>query len=118
MQSSSSLASHTVSRKVVVLLVDDQAIVGEAVRRMLSEQSDIDFHFCVNPFEAFDKAADLKPTVILQDLVMPDIEGLALCPVLSRQQCHEEYADYRAVIDRRSDYQGQHSSILGQTITS
>jgi sigma-B regulation protein RsbU (phosphoserine phosphatase) len=78
MGSSSSLVTKSVPRKAIVLLVDDQAIVGEAVRRMLAEQSDIEFHFCVNPFEALDKAADLKPTVILQDLVMPDIEGLAL----------------------------------------
>lgn len=78
MQLSSSLVSHVVSRKAIVLLVDDQAIVGEAVRRMLADQSDIEFHFCVNPFEALDKASELKPTVILQDLVMPDIEGLAL----------------------------------------
>ena len=78
MQSSSAFVSKTVSRKAVVLLVDDQLIVGEAVRRMLAEQSDIEFHFCSNPFEALDKAAELKPTVILQDLVMPDIEGLAL----------------------------------------
>ncbi|MEJ7590143.1 MAG: fused response regulator/phosphatase [Planctomycetaceae bacterium] len=78
MRSSSSAASDTVPRKAIVLLVDDQAIVGEAVRQMLAEQSDIAFHFCINPFEALDKAALLKPTVILQDLVMPDIEGLAL----------------------------------------
>lgn len=78
MHSSSSLVSKAVPRKAVVLLVDDQAIVGEAVRRMLAEQSDVEFHFCQNPFEALDMAAQLKPTVILQDLVMPDIEGLAL----------------------------------------
>jgi len=78
MQSSSAVVTKTVSRKAVVLLVDDQMIVGEAVRRMLADQSDIEFHFCANPFEALDKAAELKPTVILQDLVMPDIEGLAL----------------------------------------
>lgn len=78
MQSSFASVAKTMSRKAVVLLVDDQVIVGEAVRRMLAEQSDIEFHFCANPFEALDKAAELKPTVILQDLVMPDIEGLAL----------------------------------------
>ena len=75
MQSSYALGPKGASRKTVVLLVDDQVIVGEAVRRMLADQSDIEFHFCANPFEALDKAAELKPTVILQDLVMPDIEG-------------------------------------------
>ena len=78
MQTSSSLASNALSRRIVVLLVDDQAIVGEAVRRMLATQPDIEFHFCIDPFEAVDKATELKPTVILQDLVMPEIEGLTL----------------------------------------
>ncbi len=31
--------------KVVVLLVDDQPMIGEAVRRMLAGEADIDFHF-------------------------------------------------------------------------
>lgn len=69
---------RTIQRKCIVLLVDDQAIVGEAVRRMLVELPDIDFHFCSNPFEAIEMALKVKPTVILQDLVMPEIDGLSL----------------------------------------
>ena len=34
---------------IVVLLIDDQAIVGEAVRRMLLGEKDIVFHFCCYP---------------------------------------------------------------------
>ena len=63
---------------VMVLLVDDQAMVGEAVRRMLAHQPDIDFHYCANPTEALELAAQIKPTVILQDLVMPGVSGLTL----------------------------------------
>jgi len=61
-----------------VLLVDDQAIVGETVRRMLAGEADIEFHFCSNPAEAIPTANRVQPTVILQDLVMPDIDGLQL----------------------------------------
>lgn len=64
--------------KSVVLLVDDQAIVGEAVRRMLTGHADIQLHYCQNPFESLELAATIKPTVILQDLVMPDVDGLTL----------------------------------------
>src|SRR5688500_11413447 len=63
---------------VTVLLVDDQAIVGEAVRRMLAPEKDIVFHFCSDPTKAIETANQLEPTVILQDLVMPDIDGLTL----------------------------------------
>ncbi|HZV35776.1 MAG TPA: response regulator [Verrucomicrobiae bacterium] len=63
---------------VMVLLVDDQAMVCEAVRRSLAGQSDIDFHYCPDPAEAVNVANQIKPTVILQDLVMPNMDGLAL----------------------------------------
>lgn len=61
-----------------VLLVDDQAIVAEALRRMLADEPDIDYHFCNDPAQAINEAISFKPTVILQDLVMPDIDGLML----------------------------------------
>jgi phosphoserine phosphatase RsbU/P len=66
------------ARPVTVLLVDDQAIVGESVRRMLAAETDIQFHFCQSPTKAIEMANAVQPTVILQDLVMPDIDGLQL----------------------------------------
>ena len=63
---------------VMVLLVDDQALVGEAVRHCLAGQPDMDLHYCAKPAEAVNLARRLKPTVILQDLVMPEIDGLEL----------------------------------------
>ncbi len=63
---------------IKVLLIDDQTIVGETVRRMLAGEPDIEFRFCSDPAAAIDVANDFKPTVILQDLVMPDIDGLLL----------------------------------------
>ena len=64
--------------KIMVLLIDDQPIIGEAIRRALIGQPDIHFHFNPDPFEAVRVAEQVKPTVILQDLVMPGITGLAL----------------------------------------
>jgi sigma-B regulation protein RsbU (phosphoserine phosphatase) len=64
--------------KVTVLLIDDQPMIGEAVRRMLAGEPDIVFNYCRDATKALDEAARIKPTVILQDLVMPDIDGLTL----------------------------------------
>jgi phosphoserine phosphatase RsbU/P len=64
--------------KIRVLLIDDQAIVGESIRRMFVDYTDIEFQFCQDPAKAIETANQFQPTVILQDLVMPDIEGLQL----------------------------------------
>jgi sigma-B regulation protein RsbU (phosphoserine phosphatase) len=64
--------------KVTVLLVDDQPMIGEAVRRMLAGEPDIVFNYCRDAAKALDEADRVKPTVILQDLVMPEIDGLTL----------------------------------------
>jgi sigma-B regulation protein RsbU (phosphoserine phosphatase) len=65
-------------RKIVVLLVDDQRIVGEAVRRLLAGEADVELHHEADPAQALARAAALEPTVVLQDLVMPDVDGLTL----------------------------------------
>jgi signal transduction histidine kinase/HPt (histidine-containing phosphotransfer) domain-containing protein len=62
----------------MVLLVDDQAMVCEAIRRALASEPDIDFHYCADAREALNVATQIKPTVILQDLVMPGVDGLTL----------------------------------------
>ena len=61
-----------------VLLIDDQPIIGEAVRRMLADEDGIEFHYCQHPGEAIDTAVAVGPTVMLLDLVMPEIDGLEL----------------------------------------
>ncbi len=66
------------SELITVLLVDDQLIVAEAIRRMLASVPAITFHYCSDPKKAVEMAVEIKPTTILQDLVMPDIDGMTL----------------------------------------
>jgi two-component system, chemotaxis family, response regulator WspR len=69
-----------------ILLVDDQRIVAEALRRMLADQPDIALHYVSDPADALAMAVQLRPTVILQDLVMPGIDGLDLIKAYRGQE--------------------------------
>ncbi|WP_133646754.1 hybrid sensor histidine kinase/response regulator [Paraburkholderia flava] len=68
--------SPLMSAAASVLLVDDQPMIGELVRRMLASEKDIALEVCLDGREAVATATALKPTVILQDLVMPGVDGL------------------------------------------
>ena len=61
-----------------MLIVDDQRIVAEAVRRMLAPEKDLALTWCADGATALETARTLQPDVILQDLVMPDADGLDL----------------------------------------
>ncbi len=77
-------------------------MIGEAVRRMLSSEQDIDFHYCPDPTQAIKMANQVGPTVILQDLVMPEIDGLILVRYFLRQPVNQRSASDRVLCQRRT----------------
>lgn len=64
--------------RIRVLIVDDQALVAEILRRMLVNELDVAVCYCQDPSEAIEKALEFNPTVILQDLNMPEVDGMTL----------------------------------------
>jgi serine phosphatase RsbU (regulator of sigma subunit) len=64
------------SSRITVLLVDDQPFIGKIIGRMLKSEKDIDFHYFQSARDALRIGKEISPTVILQDLVMPEISGL------------------------------------------
>ena len=67
-----------------VFLLDDQRLVCEAVGLMLEDDPDIVYRYCMDPRQALIQIQDFQPTVILLDLVMPEIDGLTLLGLLRR----------------------------------
>ncbi len=63
---------------IKVLLVDDQRIVGETIRRMLVDIPDLEYRFCADPNLALAEAEAFRPTVLLQDLIMPGVDGIEM----------------------------------------
>ncbi len=101
---------------ISVLLVDDQAFVGEVVRRLLAAESDIALHVCADAHAALEMAREVRPSVILQDLVMPDIDGLemvrawraeaftALVPIIVLSVNDDPLAKREAFVAGANDY--------------
>ena len=88
-------AAALTEHKIKVLLVDDQAIVGAAVKRMLEPEEDILFQFCQDPTQAIPTASEFRPTVILQDLIMPEIDGLTLVKFF---RVHQQLKDVPLIV--------------------
>jgi DNA-binding NarL/FixJ family response regulator len=62
---------------VRVLIADDQSMVRAGFRMLLSGEPDIEVVAeASNGLEAVDKAARFRPTVILMDIRMPELDGL------------------------------------------
>jgi sigma-B regulation protein RsbU (phosphoserine phosphatase) len=72
------ISPELTEHNIKVLLIDDQRMVGEAVRRMLLEVPGLEYRFCSDPAQAIAEADAFQPTVILQDLVMPGVDGIEL----------------------------------------
>ena len=84
------LKPSMIALPTVILLVDDQPIIGAAVKKMLAAQPEWNFHFCADPTKAVEQALALKPTVILQDLVMPGMDGLDLVRAYRDQEALQD----------------------------
>ena len=65
------------SEKIRVMIVDDHPVVRRGIQSLLSEEDDIQVAGeAVNGKDALEKVEDLKPDVILMDLVMPEMSGI------------------------------------------
>ena len=64
--------------QIRILLVDDQPIIAEGIRRMLASETDMVLSYIEDPSLAIEQAVEIDATIILQDLVMPDADGMTL----------------------------------------
>jgi signal transduction histidine kinase len=65
-------------KRIAVLLVEDQSMIIEGVRRLLATDPTVAFHYVSDPNQALASIIRIGPTVVLQDLVMPGVNGLDL----------------------------------------
>lgn len=77
-----------------VLVVDDCAISAEVINALLARKG-VSCQQCCQPLRAIEVALSFRPTVILLDLVMPELDGLTL---MDRFRDHGELAAVPIVI--------------------
>lgn len=73
------MSSSEVERQII-LIVDDQAGNIALLTEILSDLGDI--YFVVHSTQAYDKAVELQPDVILLDIEMPQLDGFEVCQLL------------------------------------
>ena len=97
------MTQHTVSRPFTVLVVDDQPLVGESVRRLLAQVPEAAVETCTRAAQALDLARRLRPAVILQDIHMPDGDGLDL---VERYRWAAELAETSIIVLSAEEHAG------------
>lgn len=80
---------------IKVLLIDDQAIICMAVEKFLKEEKDVRFFSSRDPMKGFEKALEIQPTVILQDLIMPEVDGLTM---VKKFREHPQFKDVPLIV--------------------
>jgi two-component system, NarL family, response regulator LiaR len=71
------------TKTIRVLLVDDHDMLRTGVATVLGEFPEFEVvGSAVNGWDAVDKCEALQPDVVLMDILMPDIDGLAVARIL------------------------------------
>lgn len=87
------------SDPIRVLIVDDHAILREGIRSLLERQEDITVvGEAANGRQALELVAALQPQVVLMDLAMPEMDGLA-----ATRHLHASHPHVRVLILTQHD---------------
>lgn len=76
----------SVSHATTVLIADDHAILREGLRGLLEEHDDIAvIGEAVTGVDAIQKARELKPDVLLLDIIMPELGGVEALEIVTAE---------------------------------
>jgi two-component system, chemotaxis family, protein-glutamate methylesterase/glutaminase len=74
-------------KKIRVLIVDDSAVVRQAISRILSRDPDIEVvGTASDPYVARDKILELSPDVLTLDVEMPRMDGITFLRILQQHR--------------------------------
>jgi two-component system, NarL family, response regulator LiaR len=86
-----------------VLIVDDHLVVREGLRMFLALDGDLEIvGEAGNGIDALQKARQLRPDVVLMDLVMPEMDGIAATQAIRREMPDIEVIALTSVLEDAS----------------
>jgi two-component system, NarL family, nitrate/nitrite response regulator NarL len=103
-----------------LLIADDHAIFREGLQRVIATQPDlVVVGEADNGYDAVRRACELHPDVLIQDLAIPGLSGLAVVAELSRMQSDVRVILLAAAIDRAETVKalqlGAHGIVLKES---
>ena len=78
------LPEATVSIPAKILVVDDQALVRRTLRSLLGQQPHWQVYEAHDGLAALERAREIQPDVVVMDIVMPNMSGIAAVYELRR----------------------------------
>lgn len=82
------------SKKIKVLVVDDQTILAEGIKSVLETDKDLEVvGLATDGFEAIERVEELRPHVVLMDIRMPNMNG-----VVATQRIKSDYPDVKVIV--------------------
>lgn len=77
-----------------ILLVEDEPIIRELVRTMLEEQGAVEVTCIGDGAQVVKKARELRPSLVLLDIVLPGMDGITACRFLRAEPFMENVPIY------------------------
>lgn len=97
-----------------ILLVDDHKVVRQGLRMFLGLEEDFEIvGEAVNGREAIEKAREALPDVILMDLLMPEMDGLAAITTIRKELPEIEVIALTSVLEDRLIYEAIRVGAIG-----
>jgi NarL family two-component system response regulator LiaR len=97
-----------------ILIVDDHGVVRQGIRMYLSLDPELEVvGEATNGVEAVNLARQLKPDVVLMDLLMPEMDGIAATAAIRHELPDTEVIALTSVLEDQAIYRAMRAGAIG-----
>lgn len=97
-----------------ILIADDHQVVREGLKMFLSLDEELEIAGeAENGAEAVEQAHELQPDIVLMDLLMPEMDGIAATQIIRRELPDVEVLALTSVLEDQSVYAAMRAGAIG-----